>query len=82
MFGPVPGTKNLGQLGRFECLVSQAVSMSMVVLLWGPRGQPRRRWEDHRPEAAVQISAVCGKTWSGGHRTESDGGVEVSCGQV
>lgn len=56
--------------------------MSMVVLLWWPRGQPRRRWEDHRPEAAVQISAVCGKTWSGGHRTESDGGVEVSCGQV
>lgn len=55
--------------------------MSMVVLLWGPRGQPWRRWEDPRPEAAVQISAVCGKAWSGGHRTESFG-VEGSCGQV
>lgn len=58
MSGQVPGTKCLGQLGRLECLVSQAADMSVVVLLWGSRGQSRRRWEGHRPEAAVQISAV------------------------
>lgn len=48
--GQVPGTK---------CLVSQAAGMSVVVLLWGPRGQPRRRWEGHRAESDGGVEVSC-----------------------
>lgn len=50
--------RSFGHIGLFGCLMSQTVSMGLVMLLWGPRGQPRTRWERYKPESAMQILTV------------------------